>query len=379
MNLLRHLTNPTMKPQKRASPRTAVEWCQEGATAEEGGDWARAVVCYRRALEIAPFCSQTRNAFEWAIEQQIESKMKRRRPAAPAAPLAAVPTEREKKRAFGSFERDEEDSSDEVEAPRPMFFDEQEAPVARKPKAVPSARMSRAEEARRPRAKSGRRLILPLAVFISVLVTTTGLLMAATTSNFLRGVLFSDKLPTVETVKLPDALVARLTDAGSLLEKGEPKRAVDRLQEALKEFPEQEAMLNPELARALRALGLSENRQQRFESAAEAFRHATKAEPQNVLNWIDLGRALREEARSASLVSNPEKQREVLRNAEAAFIRAQVLAPRDGAALFGLAQVYVAMNRRQEAVVAYERVVSEAPTSRERQLAEEALRELRKQ
>lgn len=354
MNLFRNRTAPaeTPPPKKRKKvPQDALEWCREAEKAEEEGDWSRAVVCYRRALQLAPFCTEIREAFENALEQQI---------------MEALPQILAKgDKAFG-----------------PLFAMQTGAKRDSEPSAVkiPAARRSSTTHARHTTPGGYlRKLAFPLTLGAAALVTGAGLYAAASAATFIGRFFGNESLPAISESRMPTELMERLSAANEMLTAEDAEKAVAALRSAKKDFPSHAAQIDPALARALRVQGIRARSTNNPANAAEAFREVAQLDPGNSLNWIDLGRTLRDHARSNALSKNPAKQRELLTEAEQAYHRALDISSTDAAALLGLAQVYDAKNDRVKATEAYERLAASAPeSSREGEAARTALMSLRR-
>jgi len=340
-------------PRKPRIPQDAEGWCREAAAAQDQGDWTRAVVCYRRALQQAPLCSEIRTAFEYAIEQQIYD-------AQPDLANASAPPIRAPQR-----EELEPEDEDDFEPPA----------RATAPKRGPAPIVMH-----RPRAGGGfpaRRMAMAAALVGGMVLTAGGLYGAVAAVTWIKGAM-SSSLPTIAEVKLPEDLNKSLVRANAELASGNPADATKTLQVALNSFPDYEKQIAPALAQALRVRGAGEMRDRRYDSAAGFFNDAAEADPSNEQNWIDLGRAKRDQARSPAAAKDTARQRALLGESENAFSRALAIKPGDTAALYGLAQVYDARNNRKLASETYEKLVALAPSSAEGQLARTALAQLKK-
>lgn len=351
----------------KKAPQTAEDWRFEAETAEEAGDWVRAVVCYRRALALSPFCTDLRLALEYALEEQIlsEGMDRPRRSAARMKPRffdsASSPANPVSREEFEDLDEDE-------------FYEDEDEDL---PPVSTPRRRTKAKKA--GAARNLRRPILVGAACLAALLVTSLILVAAVSVTGAIGNLFADEdLPSVAEVQvLPDELKTVMTDANRMLVSGKTDEAVSALRGAYDEYPQFESFLGPALVQALRASGNSNVRGGKFENASDAFREATQVDGQDAINWIDLGHSLRDLASVGDLRNQPSRQREVLSEAEQAFQRALALSPNDSSALLGLAQVYNAKNNRQEAVATYEKLVAIAPSTSEGRKAELALQQLK--
>jgi tetratricopeptide (TPR) repeat protein len=358
------LQNIRFSSQKDVNDQDLLEarkWAQEAAAAEEADDWARAVVCYRRAIEKAPFCTEYRVLFEDALEEQILAQLgKRSRKSSPAAISRASREMLDDEQKVDDFE---EEPEEKVAAPP-----RRQAPAAKvvTPKRVPRRSIS-----------SGRRMRWAAAASIALLLTTGGLFAASAASGLVKSIFGSDQLPSIVEASVPAPLQAELAKADELLRAQKPDQAADILRDAARMYPEHEKkVIQPTLAYATRLMALEQQRGGDYAKAADNFRKAAELDSQNALNWIDLGRTLRQQAQSTS--RDPERQREILASSEEAFKKALVLSPHDTDALFGLAQVYSAKNNRQMAIETFERIVALAPKSVQGNLAQTNLEQLKK-
>lgn len=355
------------KPEKRSSvPQTAPEWIEEARLAEEEEQWTRAIVCYRRALALAPFCLQSRRALELALEQQI------------LAEGITVEQLIQKANDLESEDAGIEDALDED------FFDEEEAEM----EAIPPPKKPRR---RAPRSKapdnitlprsialpSVRRFSLAAAAVLALVLTSALLFGVVSATGYVRSLLADRSFAALtETEELPQPLLDLMAESSQLISAGKAREAADKLRASATEFPEHEELIQTSLVQALRAEGNDALRSRDYQKAADAFQEAADADPSNPHNWIDLGRALRNHARSKS--GQPSTMREILADAEEAFRKALTLSPDDSVALFGLAQVFDAKNDRKQAVETYEQLVAVAPKSFEGRMAVTALEQLKR-
>jgi tetratricopeptide (TPR) repeat protein len=340
----------------------------EAARAE--GRLDEAVALYRDALQLAPLSRPLRAAFADVLLEHAEARRRPRRPDTSTAILR--------------------DSLDEVEAPRP-------APRRRAPRREPDG-MAATDEKTERRAKSReavRQLFAPpkpaagpggaprnrrtrgrKVVMVTVLYGGISLVLAGAAHGLISNALRSAPLPEVPVVEsLPEALTARLEQATKALTAGEPEKAIAALDTLAADFPAHAQLADAALARALRALGNRQLDRQEYDKAAATFERATRADPLNPDNWIELARSLREHGRRLQ-AGGSTKGAEQFQRSLSSYERALDLAPDNPAALVGVAQVYVFLNDRDKAVAKYERALSVAPDSAEATLARRHLAQL---
>jgi Tfp pilus assembly protein PilF len=347
--------NPLAKEPARSLPKKSQDWCLEAEKAASIGDWTRAVVCYRRALELAPFCSGVRRDFEWSLEQQVESAApaKSRRAARPA-PVVPVPVE---------------ELIEELEAAEsaPPVVPKKTRKVTRR-RGSPSPLM--------------RYRMAAIACLAAILITGVGLAVAsgvgAMVGRALGPTLQASVLETPALEAPPSGLTSIMLEAESLLRAGDSAKAAARLRSAIKEHPDFAPRLGPALAGALRVQATAETRQGRHEAAARFLTEATASNPSDGALWVDLGSARLEFARTNAISRDTARRRTVLGDAEKAYREALRLDAENRAALLGLAQVQSTRNDRRGATETFERIVGMAPSSPEAQQARRALAELRK-
>ena len=326
----------------------ARKWEQEARTACETSDWARAIVCYRRALQLAPFASELREAFENALEQQIREKLRREKAGkAPAKRAAAV----------AEPDEDEDDFA--------------------------SAKPARSVRTR-PTRDEGWGFTLPrqktmlAAACLAAVLTMGGFFATAMATGWLRDKIETTGSSEVAAPAVPAALQAKLDMAATQLKAGRRDEAIKTYRDAAKAFPtESDTAVAPALADALEESGASNLKLKRYDSAIKALEEATDLQADKGLHWVNYGRALREYARSSSVTSSTRKK-ELLSKAEVAFNKALSLAPADSGALFGLAQVYDARSNRAKAMETYEKLVALAPESMEGKMAKDNLAQIKK-
>lgn len=352
MNLFRQRASSTSNSSSAKVPEDAIGWCQEASTFEELGDWTRAVVCYRRALQLAPFSGEIRGRFEEAIEQQINalevSQATVRRIANPNS---------NERRSDNIFRVDTE----ELEGTN-------DRPVSR----IAGPKRSKTRSANL--VFGSRKGAWLGGVVLALVLTSAGLLAAVSSTGLIRD--FLSPSVTVPPPGLPPQLELKLTEVNGALLGGNTESAIKVLLEARKDFPQQEAELNRLLSQAYRTLGAEKARARNYPAAADAFGKAAAANQADALNWSDLGRSLREHARSSAVASNRQKRAQVLKDAEQAYLRARMISPRDMGAALGLAQVYDASNNRAKAIEVYKHIAEAAPGSAEAEQARTALKQL---
>jgi len=175
---------------------------------------------------------------------------------------------------------------------------------------------------------------------------------------------------------IPPGLAEGFQEANRLLQEDEPGEAYDTLLALSRDFPDHREDIEYLMVTALRSRGTEAHRQGDYRLAAKSFEEATKLEPGKVLNWIDLGKALRYEA--SRMTGGHEEQQELLRKSEEALGKALTLAPNDPTALYHLAQVYAALNDRSGAEKTFEKLIENNPESYEAQVAQTNLLNLRR-
>jgi tetratricopeptide (TPR) repeat protein len=364
---------------KKSPPRRIPEVERLADAAERAraeGRLEEAVQLYRDALELAPLSRPLRADFAEALLARAEARRKPRRPENSSAILR--------------------DSLDEVEAPRP-------APRPRTPRRQPDGMAAtdekeerqgksretirkmvgelerRTEQIRAPRAPRSpakRRFNRRKVVLAAALYGGISLVVAGVAHGLISAALKPAALPEVPVVQtLPEALTARLDEATKALTAGEPEKAITKLETLAEDFPDYAPLADAALARALRAQGNRQLDRQEYDKAAVTFERATRTDPLNPDNWIELARSQREYGRRLQ-AGGSAKGKEQLERALGAYERALDLAPDHASALVGIAQVYVFMNEREKAVQKYERVVDLSPESAEAALARQHLAQL---
>ncbi|MDK2970984.1 MAG: Anaphase-promoting complex, cyclosome, subunit 3 [Candidatus Sumerlaeota bacterium] len=366
---------------KKSPPRRIPEVERLACAAERAraeGRIDEAVQLYRDALELAPLSRPLRADFAEALLARAEARRKPRRPENSTAILR--------------------DSLDEVEAPRPA-----PRPRPRTPRREPDGMAAtdekevrqgksretirkmvgelerRTEQVRAPRAPRSpakrhfnrRKVVLAAALYGGI-----SLVVAGVAHGLISAALKPAALPEVPVVQtLPEALTARLDEATKALTAGEPEKAIAKLETLAADFPDYAPLADAALARALRAQGNRQLDRQEYDKAAVTFERATRTDPLNPDNWIELARSQREYGRRLQ-AGGSAKGMEQLKRALGAYERALDLAPDHTSALVGIAQVYVFMNEREKAVQKYERVVDLSPESAEAALARQHLAQL---
>lgn len=342
------MTKPTRSSSGRA-PRSVADWWEAADLAEESGDYSRAIVCYRRALEIAPFNRDLRRAFCEVLNAQYIAENGGDKRSLLANLFKASPA-----RNVDAEEDDFDAPEDGAWEDRPSFG-----------------------EVLADLMPNSRTVFVGASAMLAVSLTVVGIFAAGALSSAVGGIFNSDKLPSLVQPSLPAELESVLAEANTLAFDEQAEEAVEKLRDAKIAFPEHEKEINAALVTALRSYGSEQSRERRYIAAADAFREASQLAPERAINWIDLGRALRDEARIGSASNDMTRQRQVLDDAEAAFQQALKLAPNDPVAMFGLAKVYDARNNRSQAAETYETILQRAPDSTEAGMARVALAQLR--
>jgi tetratricopeptide (TPR) repeat protein len=235
------------------------------------------------------------------------------------------------------------------------------------------------DEQRAPLRKPRNRNVVWIAsACFAVLLTSAGLFAAAGTSSIIRGFFGNGGAPLLAEAKLPKALTERIARADKLITEEKTDEAATLLLAAQSEFPANEADINRVLSRTFRTAGTSQLRAKNFDKAATSFEKASKFDPSDALNWIDRGRALREQARTMNGAKSANKKKEALTHAQTSFEKALELSPSDTSAYLGIAQVHDARNNRQQAIEAYQKIIDIAPQSNEARLAATALQQLKR-
>lgn len=335
---------------------------EAGESALERGDANRAVAAFRMALGAAPFSRDLKDLFEEALYEQVLAAEEGRAPKQAHSPRRAG-----KPAAMDVIGIEEEE--EEVEAAPPP-------PRRKKRQSRPRASRLTIPPAWRP-VLGGLRLGV---IGLLALALTGGALYGINRSLIWVGGVFSVEaaLPELATVTLPDEIQAMTDRATALLREGKPEEAVKVLRAGMEEHPVHAGSLSPGLVTALRVKAGSEYRSRRFEQAASLYQEASEIDPRNPDNWIDLGLALLQQARSAGGTAEISGKRQLLQRAEEAFKHSLELHPSSSSALFGLAEAYAAANERTKAAETYERVLAAAPESPEGMQAERALLQLRR-
>ncbi|MCC6547023.1 tetratricopeptide repeat protein [Candidatus Sumerlaeota bacterium] len=383
--------HPDAAPQR--VPTDAKGWCEQASVCEESGDWTRAVVCYRRAIQLAPFSADLREKLEDAIEQQIleatRGGSKVRRVATGVAAAAAaprklarpVPPSVRKASANTLFKVEEEESRSDDEIETFDEFDDEDDELLL-PRGIGSQRTQTkaATSPRRHTTFNGRprsqRIIRIGAVLLAVSLTSAGLLAAAGTSQMIRG-MFSGGSAVLED-KVPAEVREIINEANGLVDKSQVVDAIKLIESGKLKYPRNTVELNRVLAGIYRRQGDAAMRDKKYETAAKSFSAAVAAEPEDFGAWISRGRALREHARTLTGSKNTTKRRAALSDSLEAFETARDLSPAHVSAYLGIAQVQEARANKAKAVEAYQKIVSVAPESNEARLAKDAIEQLLK-
>lgn len=203
-------------------PADARGWCDEAGACEETGDWTRAVVCYRRALQLAPFAADIRQRFEDAVEQQILALER-----GPAKVRRVASAGEAKNNLF----KVEEDVDADFELPDP--------PKKRSVRPLTDAPPQ--DEQRAPLRKPRNRNVVWIAsACFAVLLTSAG----RGTSSIIRGFFGNGGAPLLAEAKLPKALTERIARADKLITEEKTDEAAMLLLAAQSEFPANEADIN---------------------------------------------------------------------------------------------------------------------------------------
>jgi tetratricopeptide (TPR) repeat protein len=353
------------EPAKKRVPQDPESWREEAFAAEQRGNWTRAVVCYRRALSLAPFAFQTRALMEEALDLQILAEQEKlpNKVIGTAANLRIL-----------EVEQRSGDNPDHGVAQQEGFWQDDQGVES------PSRRKTvTAEELwhRRQRKQWFSKIaFLGAGGLAAVTITAVGLYGAVLVVTSLGSIFSSEELPQIVQVEesLPDALTITMRAASQLIISGKPEQASQKLLTAKDEFPQFEEVLSPALAQAFRSEGNQLMRKGRFEQAANVFKKASENDPENPLNYIDLGRSLCEFAMTSK--GSVTSKRQILDDAKASLETALEYSPDDSTVLLELAQVHKARNNRRLAVETYKKVVALAPSSLEGSIAQRALDQL---
>ncbi|CAN5211880.1 hypothetical protein BH09SUM1_BH09SUM1_08060 [soil metagenome] len=342
MKLLRTLSlTPEDKPLKRRLPQDAEGWALEAESALELDDHARAVVCYRRALELAPFCTMTRDAFEAACEDQAGGRT--RGPGSGASNGAH----------FGRGQRGLRPSSSEG--------------ISRR--AVKPGRSKRGN------APEGFSRPMVAGACAALFVTMAALVTAASTTNMLSG-FFGSSSPSSESVS--SAVAGEISAAEVFLVKGNATAAADRLRKALKANPKNAEAIAPTLKVALYAIASNAEKGNNFTEAAAAYREACVIDATDSTPQVKLSEALRRQAATITTTRRAAEKRSLLADAENAVESALKIDPSSGRAMLEMARVCEARKDTPRAVKAYEQIAAASPSSVEATLAKQSLAALKK-
>ena len=374
-------------PQPRV-PTDAKGWCEQASVCEESGDWTRAVVCYRRAVQLAPFSAEIRERFEDAIEQQIlavtkgASKVRRVATEPPAARTRVAarqaPPPVRKASANNLFKvEDDHEGEDEILDEHDDIDEDDEL---LRPRGIGATKKS-ASAASRHSSFNGKpryqRALRVGVIILAVTLTSAGLVAAVGTSQMIKG-MFTGGAAVLPEGKVSAEIREVMNDANDLIDKGQYGEAVTLIESARQQHPRNVVELNGLMARVHRQQGNDAVRDKKYDIAAKSFAAATDADPQDTNNWISRGRALREQARTLSGSKNTTKRREALADSLKAFEKAIDLSPAYPAAYLGVAQVQEARANKTKAIEAYQQMIKIAPDSNEARLAKDAIAQLQK-
>ncbi len=350
MKLLSPKRKTETTPKKKKTPRDAAGWCEEALLAGEKEDWSRAVVCYRRALQLAPFCGNARKGLEIALEEQILATLSQKELRALMDKPGAV-TRDDLVNSYLDRELGEGWDSDEKVSDNWEEYIEDEDEAEEEEKSF-LGKITLPDRIRAPRAPGFLNTInwRPIiAVGGALMITGTLFITATAISGSMGNIFSSERLPSITQDKLPADLVTKLQEADMLLKSDDHEEALDILRDSYEEFPDFQDYVAVSLEDALRSRGQQMMESDKFKEATEYYIEAAEVVGNNPLNWIDLGNALRRHATSGAVGNDVQKKRDVLEKAEGAFKQALALSPDDLDALFGLSKTYAASNKRKDA------------------------------
>lgn len=236
----------------------------------------------------------------------------------------------------------------------------------------PKARDGKNTKPRRRSTTRPRRAMAMAALYAGILLVAVGL------SHGMIARLMSPVAlpsPAVEE-RIPDLLRGMLDDASTMLADGKSDAAIELLERARMQYPEHEVAIGTALAQAHRIAGGQMMGRREYANAVEQFEAAVNIDGGEPRNWVELGRAYREFGRSIQS-RDPDRGRQLLRKAQAAYQEALEVDAEHAGALLGLAQAHAFLQERTQAVSFYERVVKTAPDSPEARLARQHLAQLR--
>lgn len=179
----------------------------------------------------------------------------------------------------------------------------------------------------------------------------------------------------VQMSSLPEELNTLLIEASENLTNRKSADAVKALTSAWDVFPKHQDAIRPVLVSSLRVQGTELMNASQYEDALKLFEKTTQLEPEDENNWIEYGRSLREYGRRIQQ-SNFTRSQVLYERSTAAYAKAIEIDQNNTSALFGLGQVYVLLQKREEAVSKYKRVVALAPGSPEARKAQEFLEQM---
>ncbi len=370
------------KPRTTSQPSAAERYAQAGQEAMELGDYSRAAEYFRAALEYAPLSRELRaDLSEALLEKALSGERKKK--SHKSRKSAVLPEVREEPSRAAQRPR-------HVKGPRPGEKRAAREALSRAMHSPGMAASDDAEEAalalaaadtprpaRRRRGKTRvhhpirRRMWMTAAVYGGAL-----LVIAGAAHGIISHAIGSAALPEATEVRtIPTELAETLEDAGELLGRKKPAEAFALLEDVRADYPDFEQIIESAMAQALRAQGSTFLSNRDYEKAADAFEQATRIDPLSADNWIDLGRALREGGRTLQ-ASKPSTARTMYDRAANAYERALEVEGASPAALYGIAQVHLFRNERNEAVSKLKRLVASAPESPEARQAERDLKQL---
>ncbi len=349
--------------------------------ARESGDLERAVEYYRAALDHAPLDRTLRHTMAEVLLEAAHNKPAARRsdvpstavlpevefdeetpPPAPRKPKEPSPSRRLKKRNPGMADMDEESEPEHT-----WKFGDTPSPAVRRPEKQPKSTARKPRKSARGRAP----MFIMAALFTGIVLVVAGL-----AHGVISRAMESAALPEVPVEsEVPSVLASMLSDAESLLSSGESEKALTLLEQASTTFADHNDLIDAAKVQALRVTGSRSLEKREYREAIKQFEEATRLDPLNKDNWIELARAFREQGRTRQSRDAKEGRELLVRSADA-YERALVVQENDPAALVGLGQVYSFLNDRNSAVQYYRKVIDAAPESPEARIARQHLTQL---
>ena len=367
MSVFRRLLNlPEEAPARKKLPADAAGWCAEAQVAEELGDWSRAVVCYRRALERAPYATDVREKFEMAVENQIRSVTKPNRDAELARQRQREAIRNEAAPAVGAS------PAVPVRTPRkPLEPGVDEVRMGsrldRPLEILPASRRAVAN------AKPSTQAIIAIA---GAVLLTGGALYGAVVGARWVGGFFNAKPETLAQKARPsdpaDLLIAA---AVADMEANRFTVALGDLRSGRTKYPDREIDFNVMIGSALsgRQRFLEKNSSSEKDIVASA-REWTKEAAKSAEAWESLGRALARQARS---MKRTAARTAVLAEAQSALDASLKLSPNRPTALLELAKLYETRENKPKAAATYEKLLAYAESGPHADTARGALKSLK--